>query len=177
MCQTAPVSVCRSVCTDPRLSRWVSRQCKVPANMTVYARLAIWGFSASGGHILAVAARNPDLAAAIAQTPLADAAAAMPAVAVSARPASRSLRYPEIAPFEHVAKRRRLTYDRHNGRVTRESTPSKPAPRSSSRTGSPALPPSRRRTPWQRRYVRRFATAGRHLLKQLPRRGDGKIWR
>jgi predicted alpha/beta hydrolase len=33
------------------------------------ARIAIWGFSASGGHILPVAARNPRLAAAIAQTP------------------------------------------------------------------------------------------------------------
>jgi len=33
------------------------------------ARLAIWGFSASGGHIFRVAARNPQLAAAIAQTP------------------------------------------------------------------------------------------------------------
>lgn len=42
------------------------------------ARLAIWGFSASGGHILPVAARNPDLAAAIAQTPTADGPAAAP---------------------------------------------------------------------------------------------------
>jgi pimeloyl-ACP methyl ester carboxylesterase len=33
------------------------------------ARLAIWGFSASGGHVFRVAARHPDLAAAIAQTP------------------------------------------------------------------------------------------------------------
>jgi pimeloyl-ACP methyl ester carboxylesterase len=39
-------------------------------------RLAIWGFSASGGHIFRVAARNPDLAAAIAQTPNADGLAA-----------------------------------------------------------------------------------------------------
>ena len=36
------------------------------------ARLAIWGFSLSGGHVFRVAARNPQLAAAIAQTPLAD---------------------------------------------------------------------------------------------------------
>jgi uncharacterized protein len=35
-------------------------------------RLAIWGFSASGGHVFRVAARNPRLAAAIAQTPNAD---------------------------------------------------------------------------------------------------------
>ncbi|MFD7179494.1 alpha/beta hydrolase [Streptomyces sp. NPDC059904] len=36
------------------------------------ARVAAWGFSASGGHIFQVAARAPQLAAAIAQTPLAD---------------------------------------------------------------------------------------------------------
>jgi uncharacterized protein len=41
-------------------------------------RLAIWGFSLSGGHVFPVAARNPDLAAAIAQTPNADGPAAMP---------------------------------------------------------------------------------------------------
>jgi pimeloyl-ACP methyl ester carboxylesterase len=36
------------------------------------AKLAIWGFSLSGGHAFRLAARNPRLAAAIAQTPLAD---------------------------------------------------------------------------------------------------------
>lgn len=36
------------------------------------ARLAIWGFSLSGGHIFRVAAANPRLAGAIAQTPNAD---------------------------------------------------------------------------------------------------------
>jgi len=35
-------------------------------------RLAAWGFSTSGGHVLRVAARTPGLAAAIAQTPIAD---------------------------------------------------------------------------------------------------------
>jgi pimeloyl-ACP methyl ester carboxylesterase len=40
------------------------------------ARIAIWGFSASGGHVLRVAARHPELAAAIAQTPNADGPAA-----------------------------------------------------------------------------------------------------
>jgi uncharacterized protein len=40
------------------------------------ARIAIWGFSLSGGHVLPVAARNPQLAAAIAQSPLADGPAA-----------------------------------------------------------------------------------------------------
>lgn len=33
------------------------------------SRIALWGFSASGGHLLPVAARNPDLSAVIAQTP------------------------------------------------------------------------------------------------------------
>jgi pimeloyl-ACP methyl ester carboxylesterase len=40
------------------------------------ARLAIWGFSASGGHVFRVAARHPELAAAITQTPNADGLAA-----------------------------------------------------------------------------------------------------
>ncbi len=40
------------------------------------AKVALWGFSASGGHIFRVAARNPSLAAAIAQTPNADGPAA-----------------------------------------------------------------------------------------------------
>jgi fermentation-respiration switch protein FrsA (DUF1100 family) len=40
------------------------------------ARIAIWGFSLSGGHIFPVAASNPRLASAIAQTPLVDGHAA-----------------------------------------------------------------------------------------------------
>ena len=40
------------------------------------ARLGIWSFSASGGHVFRVAARHPALAAAIAQTPNADGLAA-----------------------------------------------------------------------------------------------------
>jgi uncharacterized protein len=40
------------------------------------AKLAIWSFSASGGHVFRVAARNPQLAAAIAQSPNADGPAA-----------------------------------------------------------------------------------------------------
>lgn len=36
------------------------------------ARLAIWGFSSAGGHVLRVAARNPQVAAVIAQTPSID---------------------------------------------------------------------------------------------------------
>jgi uncharacterized protein len=50
------------------------------------ARLAAWGFSLSGGHILRVAAGNPELAAAIAQTPLADGQAATRAAARHQKP-------------------------------------------------------------------------------------------
>jgi len=39
-------------------------------------RVGVWGFSLSGGHVLRVAARNPQVAAAIAQTPNADGPAA-----------------------------------------------------------------------------------------------------
>ncbi|MGZ4311291.1 MAG: alpha/beta hydrolase [Solirubrobacteraceae bacterium] len=42
------------------------------------ARLAIWGFSLAGGHVLRVAAGHPELAAAIAQAPLADGVAISP---------------------------------------------------------------------------------------------------
>jgi pimeloyl-ACP methyl ester carboxylesterase len=45
------------------------------------AKVAVWAFSASGGHIFPVAARHPELAAAIAQTPLVDAPAATPGAA------------------------------------------------------------------------------------------------
>jgi fermentation-respiration switch protein FrsA (DUF1100 family) len=40
------------------------------------ARIAVWGFSVSGGHVLRVAAHNPDIAAVIAQTPFVDGQAA-----------------------------------------------------------------------------------------------------
>ena len=41
-------------------------------------KLAIWGFSVSGGHVFAVAASNSQLAAAIADAPLADGPANAP---------------------------------------------------------------------------------------------------
>jgi len=42
------------------------------------ARIAVWGFSLAGGHVLRVAAAHPGLAAAIAQAPLADGPAISP---------------------------------------------------------------------------------------------------
>jgi fermentation-respiration switch protein FrsA (DUF1100 family) len=52
------------------------------------ARIAIWSFSLPGGHIFPVAARNPDLAAAIAQTPNADGPAATRNAARHQRPSA-----------------------------------------------------------------------------------------
>lgn len=49
-------------------------------------RLAIWGFSLSGGHVLRVAARHRDLGAAIAQTPTADGPRAARSAARHQRP-------------------------------------------------------------------------------------------
>ena len=50
------------------------------------AKLAIWSFSASGGHVFPVAASNPRVAAAIAQTPNADGPAAVRNAARYQRP-------------------------------------------------------------------------------------------
>lgn len=56
------------------------------------SRIAVWGFSASGGHVLNVAARHPDLAAAIAQTPNAGGlAAALSAMSYQTKAASLRL--------------------------------------------------------------------------------------
>jgi pimeloyl-ACP methyl ester carboxylesterase len=52
------------------------------------ARLAIWGFSLSGGHVFRVAAANPKLAAAIAQTPNTDGPAAVRNAARFQKPAA-----------------------------------------------------------------------------------------
>jgi alpha-beta hydrolase superfamily lysophospholipase len=49
-------------------------------------RIAAWGFSVSGGHVLRVAARDPRLAAAIAQTPYADGLATVRSAARHQRP-------------------------------------------------------------------------------------------
>ena len=60
-----------------QLADWQAAIAFAPALLGVDpARLAIWGFSASGGHIFRVAARNPQLAAAIAQMPNTDGPAA-----------------------------------------------------------------------------------------------------
>src|SRR5919206_3113199 len=42
------------------------------------ARIALWGFSLAGGHVLRVAAEDPSVAAVVAQAPLVDGRAAAP---------------------------------------------------------------------------------------------------
>ncbi|MEV1173835.1 alpha/beta fold hydrolase [Nonomuraea sp. NPDC049784] len=50
------------------------------------ARLGLWAFSLSGGHVIRVAARNPQLAAVIAQTPNVGGPAAMRSTAAHQKP-------------------------------------------------------------------------------------------
>src|SRR5690242_2140673 len=50
------------------------------------ARIAAWGFSLAGGHVFRVAASDPRVAAAVAQTPLADGLAIGPAVTRHQKP-------------------------------------------------------------------------------------------
>ena len=50
------------------------------------SRVALWGFSLSGGHVFPVAAHDQELAAAIAQTPLADGQAAAPNALLHQKP-------------------------------------------------------------------------------------------
>jgi pimeloyl-ACP methyl ester carboxylesterase len=70
-----------------QLADWHSAIAFVPSLPGVDpTRVAIWGFSLSGGHVFRVAARNPQLAAAIAQTPNADGPAATRNAARHQRP-------------------------------------------------------------------------------------------
>src|SRR3954452_19777733 len=71
------------------------------------SRVAIWGFSLSGGHVFPVAARDPGLAAAIAQTPLADGPATAPA----------AMRHTTVRAFLRLAARGLL--DAVGGRLGR----------------------------------------------------------
>jgi dienelactone hydrolase len=71
------------------------------------ARLAIWGFSLSGGHVFAVAAREPRLAAAIAQTPNADGPAAARSASRHQRPLAM-LRLTGRALLDALPRRRPL---------------------------------------------------------------------
>src|SRR5918998_4382519 len=79
------------------------------------AKVALWAFSASGGHVFPVAARDPHLAAVIAQTPLVDAPAVMSAVARYSTP---------LAPLRLMG---RGALDALGGALGREPRPGPPA--------------------------------------------------
>ncbi|HWI74844.1 MAG TPA: alpha/beta fold hydrolase, partial [Baekduia sp.] len=67
-------------------------------------KLAIWGFSLSSGHVFPVAARNPQLAAAIAHSPLVDGPAAIPNAMRHQKPLA-SLRFSARAIVDTVGGR------------------------------------------------------------------------
>lgn len=109
-------------------------------------KIAIWGFSLSGGHVFRVAARNPQLAAAIAHSPLADGPAALPNAMRHQTP-SASLRFTARAILDAV--RLRLGRDPllvplagERGTVTSFTTPD-------SLNGPGALNPGNEYPEWQ----------------------------
>jgi pimeloyl-ACP methyl ester carboxylesterase len=115
-------------------------------------RLAIWGFSASGGHVLRVAARDPRLSAAIAQTPNLDGPA-------GARHAGG-----HQCPSAMLRLTGRVLADTIGGLLGRApllvplvGTPGSIAMLTTpdSQQGDTALDPDRRHTHWQRRVAAR----------------------
>jgi fermentation-respiration switch protein FrsA (DUF1100 family) len=118
------------------------------------SRLAIWGFSASGGHVLPVASRNPDLAAAIAQAPLADGPAAAPN-AIRHQTSIASLRFTARAVLDALGGlvgRNPLLVPLAGepGTVTSLTTPD-------SLNGAQALNPDNRYPHWQQEVAARSA--------------------
>jgi uncharacterized protein len=97
------------------------------------ARLAIWGFSLSGGHVLPVAARHPRLAAAIAQSPLVDGPAAGRAAARYQKP---------IALLRLAVSRRLVPLAAAPGTVALLTTPD-------AQDGDRALNPGNRYPEWR----------------------------
>jgi dienelactone hydrolase len=117
-------------------------------------RIGVWGFSLSGGHVFRVAARNPQVAAAIAQSPNADGQAA-------ARNATRHQKLPALVrftgravldalgtPFGRQPLLVRLAGD--PGTVAALTTPD-------SLDGGPALNPGNRYPEWQEQVAARSA--------------------
>jgi pimeloyl-ACP methyl ester carboxylesterase len=113
-------------------------------------RLAIWGFSASGGHVLRVAARNPQLAAAIAQTPNADGLAGLRNAARYQKPAAM-LRFTGRALRDTVLRRSSLVpLVGPPGTVAMLTTPD-------AQDGDRALNPGNRYPDWQQAVAARSA--------------------
>jgi len=67
-------------------------------------KVAIWGFSLSSGHVFRVAARDPQLGAAIAHSPLVDGPAALPN-AMRHQTQSASLRFAALALWDAIGLR------------------------------------------------------------------------
>ena len=117
-------------------------------------RVAIWGFSASGGHVFPVAARNPGLAAAIASSALADGPAAMPNAMRHQTPLA-SLRFTGRAILDAVGglvgrDPLLVPLAGEPGTVTGLTTPD-------SREGTEALSPDNTYPDWQQQVAARSA--------------------
>jgi pimeloyl-ACP methyl ester carboxylesterase len=115
------------------------------------ARLAIWGFSASGGHVFTVAARHPALAAAIAQTPNADGPAASRNAMRYQKPATM-LRFLGRGIVDALLRRppRLVALDGPPGTVAVLTTPD-------AQDSQRALDPEHRYTDWHRAVAARSA--------------------
>ena len=118
------------------------------------AKLAIWGFSATGGHVFRIAARNPRLAAAIAQTPNADGLAAARSATRYQRPLAL-LRFTTAGVLDALGGRlgrppRLVPLTGAPGTVALLTTPD-------GRDGGRALNPDNRYPDWQQQAAARSA--------------------
>jgi dienelactone hydrolase len=118
------------------------------------AKIAIWGFSLAGGHVIAVAARNPDVAAAIAQTPLADARAAAP----------NAIRHATLPTFLRLVARGIVDAiggvfgrERHQERLAAEPGVVAAVNSPDGQHGQAALDPHGNYPEWQQEIAARFA--------------------
>ncbi|MDN3356218.1 alpha/beta hydrolase [Actinomadura sp. DC4] len=113
------------------------------------ARLAVWGFSLSGGHVFEIAARDSRTAAAIAQTPNADGLAAARAASKFQRPLA-TLRLTGRVLLDLLPRRRPLLVPlaAEPGTVTLLTTPD-------SLDGDRALNPGNRYPEWRQEIAAR----------------------
>ncbi|RAJ47204.1 serine aminopeptidase S33 family [Kitasatospora sp. SolWspMP-SS2h] len=131
-------------------------------------RIAVWGFSLAGGHVLRVAADHPRLAAAIAQTPLADAPAITPHALRSMTPRAALRLFGRAAAdlLGGLAGRPPLLVPTAGPRGTVASLTTADAT-----DGDRALDPDRRHTDWDRTVAARIALQfgtyrpGRHAAR------------
>ena len=131
-------------------------------------KVAIWGFSASAGHVFGVAADRPDLAAAIAHAPLADGLAAFPNALRHQAPLA-GLRFFARAFLDAAGRRLGrapllVPLAGPRGTVTSLTTPD-------AQTGAEALNPNNRYPAWRQEVAAGSALAagfyrpGRHAAR------------